>query len=351
MNFRIIKALVAKDTSLFFRNRFFALLTALGIITYIIIYFIMPSSVNEKLEIGLYATVVPPVLEQVSEEGLEIERVESDEALIEAVTEGEYAAGVVLPADIMEKFTSGQKPRLTLYFPADAPAEVKDAVEVMVRELAYLQTGQPLAIETSAEILGPDMLGEQIPPRDRMRPLFAVLLVMFETMGLASLISEEVERGTVRALLVTPMKAQDFFTAKGVMGVSLAFGQAMFFMAIVGGLSSQPLIISTALLLGGILVTGAAFLIASLAKDMMSALGWSAIVMILFCVPAFGILFPGTITGWVKAIPSYYLIDIVHQAASFNAGWGDTWPNLLMLLGINLAIVGAGVLALRRKFR
>ena len=72
------------------------------------------------------------------------------------------------------------------------PEEIKDAVEVMIRELAYQQTGQVLTIEITEEILGTDMAGMQIPPRDRIRPLFAILLIMMETFGLANLISEEV---------------------------------------------------------------------------------------------------------------------------------------------------------------
>jgi len=351
MNLRIIGALISKDFSLFFRNRFFALVTVLGIVAYIIIYFVMPSSVDESLKIGLYAPVIPPVFEQLQEEGLEIEVVESDEALRQAVTEGQYVAGVVLPDDIMEKLMLGQKPQITLYFASDTPEEIKDAVGVMVRELVYLQIGQPLAIEVSEEILGPDMIGMQIPPRDRLRPLFAVFIIMVETLGLATLISEEVERRTIRALLVTPTTVRELFAAKGAIGVGLAFGQAVLFMAIVGGISSQPLIILTALLLGAVLATGIAFLISSLAKDMMSVMAWSIPALIILIIPSLGVLAPGTLTGWVEFIPSYYLVDTVHQVANFGAGWGDVWYNLLVLLGFNLVIVWIGITVLRRRFR
>lgn len=351
MNSGIIRTLVPKDFSLFFRNRFYAAVTALGIITYTIIYFILPSSVNENLELGLYAPVLPPAFELIQQEGITIQAFDSEEMLVEAVAEGEYAAGIALPADIMEKFASGQKPRITLYFLADAAEAVQDAIETMIRELAYLQTGQPLAIDISAQILGPDKLGEQIPIRDRMRPLLAVLIIMFETMGLASLISEEVEHGTARALLVTPMTVTDLFLAKGIMGVGLAFGQAVLFMAIVGGLENQPLIILTALLLGGMLATGAGFLVASLAKDMMSVMAWGAPTIIILGIPAFGILLPGVVSNWVKVIPSFYLVDTVHRVANFGAGWGDIWSNLLILLGFNLVLIWGGILALGRKFR
>jgi hypothetical protein len=351
MNLRIIGALISKDFALFFRNRFFALVTVLGIVAYAIIYFVMPSSVDESLKIGLYATVIPPVLEQLQEEGLEIEVVESDEALREAVAEGQYVAGVALPADFMEKLILGQKPQITMYFASDTPEEIKDAVKVVIRELVYLQIGQPLAIEVSEEILGPDMIGMQIPPRDRLRPLFAVFIIMIETLGLATLISEEVEQRTIHALLVTPMTVRDLFAAKGTIGVGLAFGQAVLFMAIVGGISSQPLIILTALLLGAVLATGTAFLIASLAKDLMSVMAWSIPALIILIIPSLGVLAPGILTGWVEVIPSYYLVDTVHQAANFGAGWGDVWRNLLVLLGFDLVIVWIGITALRRKFR
>jgi len=351
VNWRIIGALVAKDFSLFFRNRFFALVTALGLIAYLVIYFVMPSSVNENLEIGLYAPVMLPAFEQMQGEGLEIEEVESEELLKEGVTEGQYVAGIALPADIMEGFMSGQKPKISVYFASDVPEEIKAAVKLIIRELAYQQIGQPLAIEVSEEILGPDLAGMQIPPRDRMRPLFAILLIMTETFGLANLISEEVERRTINALLVTPVSVKDLFTAKGITGVSLAFVQAALFMAIIGGMSRQPLIILAALLLGAVLVTGIGFLIAALSKSFMSVVAWGMVVLIILFIPAFGIMFPGAVTGWVKAIPSYYLVDTVHRVSNFGVGWGDVWYNLLILLGFDLAIAWIGIMALGRRFR
>jgi len=310
----------------------------------------MPKSVNESLEIGLYAPVIPPAFEQI-EEGLEVRVVESEEALKEAVISGKYVAGITLPVDIMEKFMSGQKPRINVYFASDVPEEIKDTIEVLIRELAFRQTGQALAITMTEEILGQDMVGMLIPPRDRIRPLFAILLILTETFGLANLIREEVERRTIQALLVTPMTVKELFTAKGIVGISLAFGQAILFMAIVGGMSQQPLIILVTLLLGAVLVTGIAFIIASLAKDMMSVMAWGVVTLIPLLIPSTSVIFPGAITGWVKVIPSYYLVDTVHRVANFGAGWGDVWLNLLILVGFDLAIVWIGIMALRRKSR
>jgi LPXTG-motif cell wall-anchored protein len=147
------------------------------------------------------------------------------------------------------------------------------------------------------------------------------------------------------------MSVRDLFAAKLIMGSCLAFAQGLLFMAIVGGLSTQPLIIITALFLGSILFTGSGFLIASFATDMMSTMGWGVVAILIYTIPAFGIMFPGTVTGWVKFIPSYYLTDTIHKASNFNAGWGDSWSNLLIMLGFIALVVLAGIMALRRKFR
>ena len=351
MNWRIIRALVAKDLTLFSRNRFFAFVSVLGVVAYAGLYFAMPSSVDEKLEIGLYAPMMPPIFEQIQEEGLTIEMAESKEALKEAVTEGQYMAGVVLPFDIMEKLATGQKARIDVYFTSDAPEEFKDAIVVLLEELSYIQSGQTLTIEVSEKILGTDMVGMQIPPRDRMLPLFAILMLLVETLALASLISEEVEGRTIQALLITPMTVKGLFLGKGIIGVSLAFVQAALFMAVTGGLSQQPAIILVALLLGALLVTGIGFLMASLGKDMMSVMAWSIPAMIILSVPSFGVMFPGALSDWVKAIPSYYLADTLHLAANFSVNWGDVWQNLLILLGFDAVFVWLGITALRRKLQ
>jgi ABC-2 type transport system permease protein len=349
MNVRNIGILVQKDLSLFFRKKGIAAVTILGIVFFLVIYFILPSTVDENLKIGLYAPVTLPAFTQMQEEGLEITVVESDAALKEGVVEGDYIVGIALPADIMERFNAGEKPRVNLYFTPDAPQEIKDAMEVLIRELAYMQTGQTLAIDVSEEILGPDMTGTPVPPRDRLRPLLAVFIIMMEILGLANLISEEVERRTAQALLITPATVVDLFVAKGISGIGLAFVQAVLFMAIVGGMNVQPLIILVALLLGAAIVTGISFLIAARAKDFMSVLSWSVPALIILLVPSFGVLFPGAITGWVKVIPSYYLVDTIHRAANFGSGWGDIWLNLVILFGFILVINWAGILVLRRK--
>lgn len=351
MNWQMVRALIAKDFKLYFRNRFFALITVLALVAYVVIYFLMPSTVDETLEMAVYAPVLPPVLEQAGTQGLKLKLMESEEQLKEVVTGGEYLAGLVVPPNFMDQLLSGDKGQLDIYFGTDTPEEMQDSIIILLEEMAYLQTGQMSNVQVSPEVLGRDMVGSQIPMRDRLLPMLAVIILMMEMLGLASLISSEVVGRTVQALLITPMTIRGLFTAKMIMGVSLAFIQALLFMAITGGLNQQPLIIIVALLLGAIMVTGIGFLVASGSKEMTTVMAWGFPALIVLSVPAFGVLAPGTVSDWVRAVPSYYLVDAVHQAANFNAGWSNIWDNLLILLGFDIVFVWLGITVLGRKLR
>lgn len=352
MNPHIIATLVKKDVALFTRNKFFVVLTILGLVAYVVIYFVMPASVDETLEIGLYAPGgPPPILADIQGEGLEIEEVDSEETLRQTVLEGQYVAGIALSVDFIEQIDLGARPTVNVFFVADTPEVIRTAVQSLIEELSYIETGQPLPVDISQEIVGADMAGSQIPPRDRLRPVFAVLLLITETLFLATLISEEIERRTIQALLVTPAKVSDFLGAKGMVGISLAFGEALLFMAIVGGMAAQPVPIAIALLLGAVLVTGISFFLATMGRDMMSVMAWGIPVVVVLVIPALTVLFPGVLTDWIKVIPSYYLVDTVNQAANFGGGWEDVWVNLLALVGFGVAFFWLGSLALVRRFR
>jgi len=352
MNWRMITALVVKDVSLYFRNRFFALITVLGVVGFVGIYFLMPATVDEQLVMGLYApTLSAAFIEELQGEELIVVKAESEDALKAAMLQGDYNVGVALPADFAAKLAAGQKSQVTVYFTSDFPDELKDAYAVVLQELAFAMTGRPLNVDVSEEILGPDMAGRQIPVRARMLPLLAVIILMMETMGQASLISSEIEGGTLKALLITPLRVEGLFVGKGIMGVGLAYVQVVFLMGVTGGLSREPILILVALLLGSLLVTGVGFMMASVAKDMMSVMAWGILAVVVLSIPSFGVLLPGTISNWVQAIPSYYLVDAVHRVVNFEAGWGEVGTNLLILLAFAAAIFWIGVVVLRRKLR
>jgi ABC-type multidrug transport system permease subunit len=265
--------------------------------------------------------------------------------------QNEYPVGIALPEDLLTKLAKGEKPTITVYFSSSAPLEMKGAITALVNQLAYLATGQESPLEMQTEILGPDLLGAQIPWRDRLIPMMAIMILGTEILSLAALISTEVEQNTVRALLVTPLKLHHLFTAKAILGIGLAFIQVLLFMIVVGGLSQEPLTMILVLFIGSVLVTGLGFLVAAMARDMMGITSWGMITVIIFFIPALGGMIPGMLSDWAKVLPSYHLVDAVSRLSNYGASFSDISSHFLIMLGWSAAFAISGILALGRRYR
>ena len=338
MSMQVIRTLVVKEVMIFFRNKFFAVITVLALVFYLAIYFALPSTVDVEIEIGLYAAggASQETLALFEANYITIIEAESEEALTGAVEDGDYPGGIVL--------SEGEETQVKLYLSAKSAQEVNDAVEVLI-SMVFNES----RVNLTFEVLGYDLGGESLAMRERMLPLFAVLVLVMEVMGLSTLIAEERSTKTLQALLVTPMSVGDFFIGKGIMGVGLAFSQAMIIMLLAGGLQSEPLPIIVVLFFGAMLVTGIAFLIGAFGKDMMSNIGWMMLALFTLMVPALTIMFPGTSADWIKIIPSYYIVDTVHRVVNFGAEWADVWQNLVMTLLFAVAFLILGVEVLKRR--
>ena len=113
----------------------------------------------------------------------------------------------------------------------------------------------------------------------------------------------------------------------------------------------QPLLILlTPLLIGSVMVTGLAFLIASVARDFMSVVGWGILAIVLLAIPGLSVLLPGLVSGWIRLLPSHYLVDTVHRVVNFGAGWAEVGSSLALLAASAAVFVGLGMVTLRRRF-
>jgi len=352
MNMQAVKALLKKDWRLFLSNRFYLLITLVGLVFYIAAYFLLPSQGDDTLQLGIYGQEIPAAFEpQNLEEGIEITFYDDLETLKQAVRDEEVVLALALPPDILETWEAGGIPQIELYSATAATPEIREAIVKLVEELSFAQTGRALEYNTEVEILGQDMLGGQIPLRDRLVPLLASIILLVEILSLASLISTEIEQKTIRALLITPLRIPDLFMAKGIMGVSLALVQAILFMLIAGGFDQAPLVVLATLILGSLMVVGAAFLLSSLTRDVNAVTGWGLVVLIILAIPGFGAAIPGLLADWARVIPSYYLTETLNQAANYGMSWPDVYPNLIILAAISAVLLAGGMAALKRRYQ
>jgi len=121
--------------------------------------------------------------------------------------------------------------------------------------------------------------------------------------------------------------------------------------AVTGKLMISPAILVTTLLIGSLLVSGIAFFIAAFARGLMSVMAWSMLFLLALLLPGMAVMFPSMTSGWIRMIPSYYLVDTLHCALNYGAGWNNVAANLAVLLASGLVFLAAGVLLLRRRFQ
>jgi len=355
MNTSAIKAIISKDVRAFTRDRFYLFMTFLGLAFYVGIFWFLPDTVNETIEMGISQQGLEAYFDTLVEEdgGLALASFESAEALESAIRSGDGpAVGLAFPSDFAASVADGAGTEVTLFVTSAVPAEVRGALSSMVREMAYLAAGNPalVVLPTETEILlGTDRAGDQASLQETMRPMFVFFMLMIEMMALATLVATEIQTRTVTAILVTPASVSDVLVAKAVLGTVLAFSQAVLLMALIGSFGANSLVLLFALLLGSILVTGFGLWAGSVGRDFLSIIYWSVLFLIPLIIPAIAVLFPGTAAAWVQAMPSWGLVEAIVGASAYGDGFGELAGPLTHLGIWCVAAFFAGMLALRRK--
>lgn len=360
MNGRVgrITAVVTKDLRAFSRDTFFVLVTVLGIVFYVVVFHLLPSSVDETVRLGVAGLDLPTPVERLAQDndqGLAIQTFDDREALraaVEGVSDEEVVAGISFPDGFGTDVAAGQAVTVEVLLTADVPDGIRTAMTGMVRELAYLVAGEPLPVTQLAQdevVVGVDRAGDQVSLREQMRPLFAFLVLLVESFALASLVAGELQTRTATALLVTPLRPAELLGAKAIVGTALAFVEATALLVLTGTLQLAPGPLLLAVLLGSVLVTGLGLIAGSLGRDFLGIIGWSMLFMVPLAIPAFSVLFPGTAAAWVTWLPSHGFVAALVGLTAHDLPLADVAGDLLALAAWGAGGLVIGGWALRRR--
>jgi len=381
----IVGSIVKKDLTEYSRDRLWMFLTLLVLVFMVIVFWVLPDRVDESIPVGVSGLGDPALLaglESTEEEGLRLVAFDSagdlrsvvagdadawqtnggvvvtpdnsDAEKPEGAEKANVDIGLAFPADFLSATASGAATTVEVFVDAQVPDEIKSSMSSLVKELAFAVAGSPLPVDTANPqevytVLGEDRAGNQVTPRESFRPLLVFLVLLMEMFGMSSLIAREVQSKTVTALLVTPATTGDVLAAKGIAGAVLGLGQAVILLAAINVLGNQPLLIITLMLLGAVMVSGAAMVAGSLGRDFLSNLFYGMMFMVPLMIPAFTVLFPGTATGWIQALPSYPLVQGLVKVATYGDGWAEALPDVGALLAWCIALFVLGWVVLKRK--
>ncbi len=402
----ILKALLKKELLAYSRDKLYLFLTILSLVFMVGIFWVLPDSVEETISLG----VSPPVQSIVddatdtlramgatdeqlaaidatdltqTEEGLEFVEFE-DEDQMSAVIKGtlelwrtesgeqifrdpegdedkpkdadriKLDIGIAFPDDfIVDVAAKADDITVNVYSDAGVPEEIQGAMRSFVREAAYQFAGQELPVDMPDEnaiVLGQDRAGDQVSLRDKLRPMLAFMVLLIESMAMASLISVEVLQRTATAVLVTPVKLVDFLTAKTIFGTGLALSQGLIVLVLVGAFTPENwAILFVTMLIGSVMFTGEAMIVGAAGKDFLGQLFYSMLFTVPLIIPTFSVLFPGSAAVWVQVIPTYPVIDTLVGVTVYGESWAESWQSLLYATAWLVVLYGAGLFTLKRK--
>ncbi len=381
----IVGAIIAKDVREYVRDRLWLFLTALSLAFLIVVFWLLPNRVNESITVGVSgidqaavqaaggaggetALQVIPFPDAGSlrmvvagerrawrdESGSITIARSADQRAPRGAAAVRVAIGLTFPDRFVEALHAGRRTPVEVLVDAGVPEETRAAMSALVRELAYAVAGTPLPVSISNPqelytVVGEDRAGSQVTARELFRPIVVVMVLLMELFGMSSLISRELHAGTAAALLVTPATAGDLLAAKGLTGIALGLAQGVVLMAAIGLWSTEPLLLAALMIAGAALVSGAAMIAGCIGRDMMANLLGGVMFMVPMMIPAMAALFPGSASPWVRALPTWPLVQALVDVTAHGARWADAAGHLGLSLAWAAAFFTAGWFVLRRR--
>jgi len=353
----IILAVLRKDLYLMFREFIFVFMTVLSLVFFVGMYWLLPKKVDETISVGVSGAGLEAACSAFAgaeEEGRGVVRYAGPDELEAAVAAREVEIGLSFPDNFIADVRAGRQPAVRLLARPNVPPEITHAMSSLVREVSYLLAGYALPVSEPAEelvVLGVDRAGEQLSMRERLKPMYAFLLLIVEAIALGTLIASEIQHRTVTAVLATPARLSDILAAKGMIGTMLAFSESAIVLLLIRGFGPAPGIVLVAIFLGAILVTGVAMISGSAGKDLVSTMLLGMIFLVPLCIPAFAVLFPGDAAPWIRALPSYGLVQAIVGTNFYGYGWSEAGPYLATLAAWCVVFAAAGILVLGRRVK
>lgn len=269
-------------------------------------------------------------------------------ALLDQVEEGILDAGLVLPDGFDEAVRAGERPPLELWLAgASLPAD-RAVLTVTVIDAVRGLTGA--ASPATVEVVE---LGERGLPLDlRLLPLIVLYAVAIPGgMVPAASLVEEKERGTIHALLASPVSVGELLVAKGALGVLLGVVAGVVTLFLNDAFGAAPMAVLLAVTLGAVMMSLVGLMVGSWAPDTNTLFAaWKGGGIVLF-LPAIFFIWPGLPQWPALLLPTYYFLQPAYAVGVDGAMFADVAWRLGVALALCAALVPLVAAAGRRLER
>jgi len=269
--------------------------------------------------------------------------------LRQAVESGSVDMGIILPAGFDAAVRQREETSVTAFIWGESSSRSRTILGVTIVNLVREIAGQEPPIEVDSITLGEEVT---IPWNERLLPFIVLMAVFLGGLFLpATSIINEKEKRTLTALLITPTTPEDVFLTKGIVGIVLSLFSGVVILLLNQAFGAQPLLLVMVLALGAVMAAGMGLLMGIALKDVTTLFAVWKLGGILLFGPAFIYMFP-KIPQWIgRLFPTYYILQPIVEISQRGAGLEAIATNITILIVLDLLLLGAVALSLRRAKR
>jgi ABC-2 type transport system permease protein len=273
-------------------------------------------------------------------DGIEVTVLDAPDTLRAALEANELDAGLVLPGGFDDAVRAGERPPLQLAVAGESLASNRILLAVTALDLVRGLEGRTPPVEVEVVTIGEAGVALDL----RLLPLVVMMAVaiaggMIPAAGLV----EEKEKGTLQAVLVTPVTIGEALLAKALFGWLLAVTAGLITLAINGVLDVAPVATMLAIALGAGLMAQLGLMLGAWAPDTNTLFAaWKGGGMLLI-YPVIFFVWPDLPTWPARLGPTYYFLQPVYAISVEGATLADVWGNLVVAGGLIVALLPLSV--------
>ncbi len=278
--------------------------------------------------------------------GIQVSEYTSEAEARAAVADHNVDAALLLPADFDAALQSGAPAEVTYLVSGQSLASDRAVLEASLTAVFRQVAGDEAAVQVTVSLVGDE---DYIPIGDRVLPLLVVYALVVAALFVpAASILDEREKGTLNAVLATPVSMGQFLASKAIFAGVLALAMGIVTLLINRAFGDQPAVIVLSLAIGTVMLVELGLILGLWAKDMNTLYTWIKAGGILIVLPGLLALFPNLPTWIAQLAPTYYFLQPIYEASLNGAGLSQVWPELVMAAVICAALLPLVLWSARR---
>ena len=330
--------MVFKDLRMGPRSPIFLFALLMPILITFLVQVVFATLIDPEPRLGIADLGQSEITTTVEEmEGITLTLAGSAAELRKLVENNDVDAGLVLDEGFDDAVRAGERPELKLFISGESRLTNRIILSVTAIDLVREVEGKAAPVEVVVKSLGD---GEALPVM-QLITLFVVMFVLL-VCGIfvpAFMLVGERERGTLNAVLVTPVKMPEVLLARAFLGFIMAIPMAFLTLALNGVLAANPLSLLATLVVAVLILTEIGLIYGTIAKDAKVLYTFIKTLNIFILGPVIFYFFPNWPQWIAKIFPTYWFIDPLYQIGLRGASLPDVWTDLMVALGIGAAML------------